>query len=862
MKILFDEYGKTALKVFCAFALLAVITAIGTLKPWESKAKVGTEIVYTITDGEATYNGNPQTGNAKIEVSYPTEDYTIIYSDTGDSTQPTFINAGTYAVKFRIEAKGFKTIRDSYTVTINKAIPNYVKPVLATDLVYTGKNQKLIKSATVGTGNEDALPVKGDIISMELGTTAVAGTNDTYRVLKMDGTKAFVVAMYDYNTSTVFNSSSTTTTFSNGSVGQKYAGSTLDTLLNTTFYNAMNDTAKTAIVPQNITQSIATRDKTSSANYDLLNKNTLGTTFYYTINGTVSIGERYVYALDISDLAEYDKNMDNYKLNQTLYNQDIPTTITYPWLRSASIEKNIRCFSVQSDYNYILVDYFAAGNRAVRPAFVIDLSKVDFMIEESNSEVSSFEDTNIKTLTATAFYSIGDNQNYKNEIPKAIDAGTYKVYWKVSETDNYLAYEAYLGEVTIDKGEWDVKVTTNSNSNVLVLTGEELTLNIPKTFALDTTNAINKGSGVLEYKLSSGILWSENIPTATDEGTYEINVRIKEDENHNAYENSYQTVIEQRRVQYVSMYYDYGESAENNSSFVEAQDVINATPQEEKVMTFDGHTANTPSKTRVVATENGVDYLYIFNNVTETYPNSDGNKPAVSENTKVYYVLWTRQEATSTISLSSSISAITTTTWSDQKYLEQYNITSSTTKRYEIPANTKITTISIYNVTQDGGSSKVYGKADGGSWSVITTATNKCGNMSNSFCTGLAYPSTSYNNFKVERSTSNGNTQITIYGKTSTTSTTGYKTGTYNLDLSDYGASNVSKVTIASSSNTDYDISSISSIWTATLDEGKLVLVPTDSSTLTESDVNTLLGSIKWSGSTKPTDVTATIAFK
>ena len=167
MKILFDEYGKTALKVFCAFALLAVITAIGTLKPWESKAKVGTEIVYTITDGEATYNGNPQTGNAKIEISYPTEDYTIIYSDTGDSTQPAFINAGTYSVKFRIEAKGFKTIRDSYTVTINKAIPSYVKPVLATDLVYTGESQNLIKSATISTGNEDIALKGGSIITIE-----------------------------------------------------------------------------------------------------------------------------------------------------------------------------------------------------------------------------------------------------------------------------------------------------------------------------------------------------------------------------------------------------------------------------------------------------------------------------------------------------------------------------------------------------------------------------------------------------------------------------------------------------------------------------------------------------------------------
>ena len=218
------------------------------------------------------------------------------------------------------------------------------------------------------------MPVKGDIITMDLGTTAAAGTNNTYRVLSINGTQAKVVAMYDYNTSTAFNTSSITTTFSDGSTGQKYEDSNLDAVF-TTFYNAMNDTAKAAIVPQTITQTIATRTSTAPTSYDLSILSTSGTTYYYTVKGTVSVGERYVYTLDISDLAEYKKDFGNYELNQMFYNQDKPTTYTYPWLRSASADDSDFCWFVYSSFSIVNYSYYAYS-RAVRPAFVIDLSKV------------------------------------------------------------------------------------------------------------------------------------------------------------------------------------------------------------------------------------------------------------------------------------------------------------------------------------------------------------------------------------------------------------------------------------------------------------------------------------------------------
>lgn len=220
-----------------------------------------------------------------------------------------------------------------------------------------------------------ALPVSGDLITMDLGTTAASGTNNLYRVLSIDGNIAKVVAMYDYNTSTVFNSSSNTTIFSDGETGQKYAGSNLDTVLNTTFYSAMNDTAKAAIISQAITQTITTRATTAPTSYDLSIINTSGTAYYYTVKGSVSVGERYIYALDISDLAEYKKDFGKYELSQMFYNQN--TATPSPWLRSPSAGYTDYVWTVNAGSGYVSDRKYSTGY-AVRPAFVIDLAKVDW----------------------------------------------------------------------------------------------------------------------------------------------------------------------------------------------------------------------------------------------------------------------------------------------------------------------------------------------------------------------------------------------------------------------------------------------------------------------------------------------------
>lgn len=232
------------------------------------------------------------------------------------------------------------------------------------------------------------MPKKGDLITMTLGNTAAAGTNNQYRVLKVNGTIAEVVAMYEYNNSCVFNSSSVTTTI--GSITcQKYQGSNLDNVLNTTFYNSLNSDAKTAIVSTSITQDAwywgDSGDPDYSGYYGESNPGTSACTISKYTGGTVTVGDRYVYALSTQDVIDYvtdttigDGKLQNYNIWKMFWNvTNQPSTITSLWLRSARADR--------SDYAWVVGGYAGqvAGNNyntsyAARPAFRIDLSKINW----------------------------------------------------------------------------------------------------------------------------------------------------------------------------------------------------------------------------------------------------------------------------------------------------------------------------------------------------------------------------------------------------------------------------------------------------------------------------------------------------
>lgn len=220
-------------------------------------------------------------------------------------------------------------------------------------------------------------PAKGTIISMNLD-----GTERQYRVLSVNGNVCKVLGMWDDLTS-AYNSKSTTTTFGS-TTAQKYEGSTLDTYLNTTWYNTLSSEAKNAIVPENVVQYCYQY-------YDKPNTpNTPTYTYQYQYNwsdsdyenadnvGNVVVGNRNVFALDLKDIFDYfEKVCITSDELMTMFWNSTTKVSKYLWLRSSLADISTRAWIIEGGSGY-LIYRGVTSSVVVRPALNLNLSQIDF----------------------------------------------------------------------------------------------------------------------------------------------------------------------------------------------------------------------------------------------------------------------------------------------------------------------------------------------------------------------------------------------------------------------------------------------------------------------------------------------------
>lgn len=223
------------------------------------------------------------------------------------------------------------------------------------------------------------MPVKGDLITMNLD-----GTSRLYRVLSVNGNVCKVLGMWDDFTSK-YNRTSTTTNF-NGITAQKYEGSTLDTYLNTTWYNTLSSEAKNAIVPENVVQYCyryySGPNTPNTPTYTYQYQNNWSNSNYDNADnvGNVTVGERNVFALDLKDIFDYlEKVCITSDELMTMFWNSTNKVSKYMWLRSSYANNSNRAWSVYGYYGYLT--YGAATNaRIVRPALNLDMSKIQYTI--------------------------------------------------------------------------------------------------------------------------------------------------------------------------------------------------------------------------------------------------------------------------------------------------------------------------------------------------------------------------------------------------------------------------------------------------------------------------------------------------
>lgn len=223
------------------------------------------------------------------------------------------------------------------------------------------------------------LPNKGSIVKMNLD-----GTERQYRVLSVNGNVCKVLGMWD-DFRSKYNETSTTTTF--GSINaQKYEGSTLDTYLNTTWYNTLSSEAKNAIVPENVVQYCYKY-------YDRPNTpNTPTYTYQYQYNwdnsdyknadnvGNVTVGERNVFALDLKDIFDYmGKVCITSDELMTMFWNSTTKVSKYPWLRSSIADYSSSAWYVGGNIGDLGRSAVTSSD-VVRPALNIDLSKIEWSV--------------------------------------------------------------------------------------------------------------------------------------------------------------------------------------------------------------------------------------------------------------------------------------------------------------------------------------------------------------------------------------------------------------------------------------------------------------------------------------------------
>ena len=251
---------------------------------------------------------------------------------------------------------------------------------LVNGTVYSIKNGRTLIGGT-GYDITFALPFlkKGDLITMNLD-----GTERQYRVLSVNGNVCKVFGMWDDFTCK-YNETSATTNF-NGTTAQKYEGSTLDTYLNTTWYNTLSSEAKNAIVPENVVQyCYKYYDKPDTPNtptYTYQYQYNWSNSYYENADnvGNVVVGNRNVFALDLKDIFDYiGKVCITSDELMTMFWNSTTAVSKYLWLRSSDADNSNIAWCVFGDDGGLNIDD-AIYRNVVRPALNLDMSKIQYTI--------------------------------------------------------------------------------------------------------------------------------------------------------------------------------------------------------------------------------------------------------------------------------------------------------------------------------------------------------------------------------------------------------------------------------------------------------------------------------------------------
>lgn len=296
---------------------------------------------------------------------------------------------------------------------------------------------------------------KGDLIALDLDGNG----SKQYKVLKCKGNVAQVMAMWD-DLSSIYNSTSMTTDF-NGTTAQKYESSTLDTYLNTTWYNTLSSEAKNAIIPENVVQYCYkyynVPNTPNSPLYTYQYQYNWGLNYWNADSvGNVVVGNRNVFALDLKDIFDYIGKVciTSNELMTMFWNTTISIFKRYLCLWSSLANGSDGAWCVYGEYGY-LDSAHMSGSHIVRPALNLDLSKIQYTVIPPVTEGETWILNNTLNFDDITDDKIAFPLFYVNKTGGPYDYMSFDEYWyinSVTSTNREILTKNYPNE----EGNWEV----------------------------------------------------------------------------------------------------------------------------------------------------------------------------------------------------------------------------------------------------------------------------------------------------------------------------------------------------------------------------------------------------------------------
>ena len=445
---------------------------------------------------------------------------------------PTAINAGTHKVGYRsVETSNYKESKVAYVdAIISKNTPVYQKPEAIIGLVFTGQEQKLV---TPGTAADGAWEYNVDDGEWSTSIPSRIPAKDSYKVgIRLPETDDYGALQAEYLNVTIDKAPATCT--APLARANLVFNSTPQTLVDGAQTN--DGTVYYGLSKDKMSQELPCG--TDAKEYEV---------FYYVK------GDSNHYDSEISSVmaailkapAEISLLPKGVETEYSGHNIDLLSftgqteggngTIVFSltpdddesW--AVTIPQGID----SGEYN---IYYKIIGNGNTSDSSVSVEPIKSFIIKAQNNVIAPQQISNLsytgeqQALAVRGSAKFGqieyslDNTNWSYDVPTGIDAGSYKVYYRVLETDNWTGTEGVV-DCIINKAA--LQIVSPSGNNLVYNGGFQ-----------ELVSGGTCTSGKILYRLQGGD-WSESIPTGKDAGTYTIEYMVDAGAN---YDSSIETI--------------------------------------------------------------------------------------------------------------------------------------------------------------------------------------------------------------------------------------------------------------------------------------------------------------------------------